>query len=550
MELQFATIWEAIADEIPHQTAVVFGDRRLSWAGYERRSAQLANALSSRGIGPESKVGLFLYNCPEFMEAQFASFKLRAVPINVNYRYLDQELLYVLDNSDSEAVVYHATLGDRIARVREHLPKVKLWIEVDDGGPQLDDGGPQLEGSFSYETLLSAFNPMPAIARSDADIYMLYTGGTTGRPKGVIYQQGSFIAQYLRQMPVLMGRSPCQSGEEAVALARQLAEEQSQPSSMPVCPLMHGSGQWVGVFATHLFGGRTVLLTTRSLDADEVWATAERESVASMVIVGDAFARPLLRQLVESERHYDLAALRQVYSSGAMLSAGVKDRLLDHITHLTVIDAIGGSEGTLGAEVTTRGGQVETAAFKLHPTTKVFSGDGTQVVPGSGEIGLLAASGSIPIGYYKDPKTSAATFREIDGVRYAFLGDMATVREDGSIHLIGRGNNCINTGGEKVFPEEVEEAVKTHPVVEDCLVFGVPDKRFGQRVVALAEIRRDSAVDPDELMAHVRSQLAGYKVPREVKVVDQVPRTPSGKADYQSAREFYGAGDTDLADAR
>jgi len=543
MELQFATIWEAIADKVPHQTAVVYGERRVSWADYERRAAQLANALSSRGIGPEAKVGLFMYTCQEYVETQFASFKLRAVPVNVNYRYLDQELVYVLENSDSEAVVYHSTLGDRIGRVREHLPKVKLWIEV-------DDGGPQLEGAFAYENLLSAFNPLPPVTRSGDDIYMLYTGGTTGMPKGVMYHQGPFIAQYLHQMPVLMGRSPCLSADEAVALAEQLANEHAQPSSMPVCPLMHGSGQWAGVFATHLFGGKTVLLTSHSLDADEVWATAERELVASMVIVGDAFARPLVRQLAESERRYDLSSLRQLYSSGAMLSAGMKDALLDHIPHLTIVDAIGGSEGTLGAEVTTRGARVETAAFKLHPSTKVFREDGTEVVPGSGEIGLLAASGSIPIGYYKDPKKSAATFREINGVRYSFLGDMATVREDGSIHLIGRGNNCINTGGEKVFPEEVEEAVKTHPLVEDCLVFGIPDKRFGQRVVALAETRPASSVQPDELIEHVRSQLAGYKAPREVKFVDSVPRTPSGKADYPAARELYGIGDTELADAR
>jgi 3-oxocholest-4-en-26-oate---CoA ligase len=543
MELQFATIWEAIADAIPDQTAVVFGDRRSSWADYERRAAQLADALSARGIGQDSKVALYLYNCPEFVEAQFASFKLRAVPVNVNYRYLDQELLYVLEDSDSEAVVYHASLGERIARVRDHLPKVKLWIEVDDGGPELD-------GSFGYENLLSAFSPSPRTVRSGDDIYMLYTGGTTGKPKGVLYQQGSFIAQYLRQMPLLMGHPPCQSGEEAVALAQRLVAEHSQPSCMPVCPLMHGSGQWMGVFAIHLFGGKTVLLTSRSLDAGEIWATAEREAVAAMVIVGDAFARPMLRALTESSRNYDLSALRHLYSSGAMFSAEAKDLLIDRIGNLTIVDSIGGSEGALGMEVTAGGGSVETASFKLLPSSKVFSEDGVEVVPGSGEIGYLAASGSIPFGYYKDAEKSAATFREIDGIRYSFLGDMATVREDGSIHLIGRGNTCINTAGEKVFPEEVEEAVKTHPAVEDCLVFGIPDERFGQRVVAVAEKRPQATATVDEVLEHVRSQLAHYKVPRDVRFVERVPRTPTGKADYQSARLLYRTGDAELADAR
>ncbi|CDO30875.1 acyl-CoA synthetase [Mycolicibacterium porcinum] len=543
MELQFATIWEAIAEAVPDQIAVVYGSRRIAWGEYERRAAQLASALSERGLGTGSKIGLLLYNCNEYVEAQFAGFKLRAVPVNVNYRYLDQELSYVIDNSDSEAVVYHSSLSDRVAGIRDHLPRVKLWVEVDDGGPHLD-------GSIGYEDLLAAFNPAPPSPRSGNDIYMLYTGGTTGNPKGVLYQQESFIQQYLRQVPALMGRTPCKSGEEAVDLARTLAGEDAQPSSMPVCPLMHGSGQWAGVFAPHLFGGKTVLLTSRSLDPVEIWDTAERESVSSMVIVGDAFARPLLRHLAESERVYDLTALNQLYSSGAMLSADIKDRLLDHIRHMAIVDTIGGSEGALGAEVTKRGGSVETAAFQLFPSTKVFTNDGVEVTPGSGEVGYLAASGSIPYGYYKDPDKSAATFREINGVRYSFLGDMATVRADGSIHLIGRGNTCINTGGEKVYPEEVEEAAKTHPAIEDCLVFGIPDERFGQRVAAVAERAPGTETDAAEIIEHIRAQLAGYKAPRDILFVAQVPRTPTGKADYPAARDMYADRTAHLTDAR
>lgn len=540
MELQFATIWEAIADAIPQQTAIVYANRRIAWADYEIRAAQLANALSVRGVGRESKVALLLYNGPEYIEAQFASFKLRAIPVNVNYRYLARELIYVLDNSDSEAVVYHATLGDRVARIRDYLPGVKVWIEVDDGGNHVDR-------SVAYEDLLSAFNPLPRIERSGDDTYMLYTGGTTGMPKGVMYHQAPFIARYLKQMPALLGRTECRSGEEAVALVRELADDQALPSAMPVCPLMHGSGQWAGVFASHLFGGKTVLLSSRHLDAGEVWAIAEREAVNSMVIVGDAFARPLLRHLTETQQPYDLSALRRLYSSGAILSAEIKDQLLDHVRGLTIVDTIGGSEGTLGSSVTTRGGRAETAAFQLFPSTKVFTDDGTEVVPGSGEIGYLAAGGSIPYGYYKDAEKSTATFREINGVRYAFLGDMATVQADGSIHLIGRGNNCINTGGEKVFPEEVEEVVKTHPAVDDCLVFGVSDQQFGQKVVAVVETRPGRTVTDVELTEYTRERLAGYKAPREIKFIEQVPRTASGKADYLSARTLYGMGDQSRA---
>ncbi|WP_111510806.1 AMP-binding protein [Mycobacterium kyogaense] len=541
MELQFATIWEAVAEALPDQIAAVQGDRRTTWRDYERRAAQLANALAGRGIAANSKVALLLYNGIEYLEAQFAAFKLSAVPVNVNYRYLDEELSYVIDNSDAEAVVYHSSLGERVARVRDLLVDVKVWIEVDDGGPPLD-------GSVPYEALLAAFNPLPPVQRSGDDTYMLYTGGTTGHPKGVLYQQASFISQYLRQVPSLMGHAPCESTEEAVAFACALAARDALPISMPVCPLMHGSGQWAGVFASHLFGGATVLLSSRSLEPAEVWMTADRESVTSMVIVGDAFARPLLQHLDDCRDLYDLTALRTLYSSGAMLSADMKDRLLNHVEHLAIIDTIGGSEGALGAEVTVRGGSVETAAFKLFPTTKVFAEDGREIAPGSGEIGFLAASGSIPYGYYKDPAKSATTFREIGGVRYSFLGDMATVRSDGSIHLIGRGNTCINTGGEKVYPEEVEEAAKTFPAVEDCLVFGVSDERFGQRVVAIAELKPGAEASAEGLINHVRDKLAAYKAPREVRFVSKVPRTPTGKADYPSARDLYAAAETRLAD--
>ena len=535
MELHFATVWESIANAIPEQDAVLQGSTRLRWGEYDERAARLASVLAATGLRRGSKVALYLYNSFAYAEAHFAALKLGAVPVNVNYRYLADELAYVVENSDAEAVVFHTSLGRQVEQVRRRVPTVRLWLAVDDGGGLPD-------GTEGYEAVLRAAPPAARIRRYDDDPYLVYTGGTTGRPKAVVYRIGDQVSSFLAQLSSLLRANGLRGAADAAPLARRLADEGRRYVVLPTAPLMHGTGLWAGLVVPHLAGGASVLLRSRSFDAGEVWATAESQSVTALAIVGDAIARPLLRRLQEtvcSGEPYELGRLRFLISAGAMFSAEVKTALLDLLPDLVIIDTMGATEGVVGVDVTTRGKRPETARFKLLPTTKVLTEDGREVVPGSGEVGLLAVGGNVPVGYYKDEAKSAVTFREIGGVRYSIPGDWATVRADGTIRLLGRGNQCINTGGEKVFPEEVEEAVKTHPGVDDCLVFGLPDERFGERVVAVVARAPGATVTEDEIIAHTRARLAGYKVPRTVRFGVALPRTASGKADYGAARRWY-----------
>ncbi len=533
MEMHFATVWEAIADAVPSATAVVHGAVRRSWAEYEDRAARLAAAFGAAGIGVDSKVGLYLYNGNEYLEAQFAGFKQRAVPVNVNYRYLDDELWYLLDNADAEALVFHTSLADRVARVRERLPKLKLLVQVDDGGTPLD-------GAVGYETLLSAHAPAPRITRDEADTYMLYTGGTTGMPKGVMYAIGGMTGSFVTGGFPLVGLAPPATPEAIPALVHQLAAAGTSPVSIPTCPLMHGTGMWLGAMISHLAGGSVITMQHRSLDGHEVLATVQREKVTSIVIVGDAMARPLIRAIDEAVARgtpYDASSLKLMISSGVMWTAEVKAEIIERVPQIVLLDAIGSTEGSMGTQITMKGMAAETARFQQMATTKVFAEDGRQVVPGSGEAGLVAAGGNVPLGYYKDPEKSARTFRVIDGVPYSFPGDWATVEADGTIRLLGRGSQCINTGGEKVYPEEVEEAVKRTEGIEDCLVVGVPDERFGEAVTAVVAVAADApALDENAVIASVKQQLAGFKAPKRVVFVAIVPRAPNGKADYKTAK--------------
>ncbi len=531
MEFHYATLWEAITDVIGDRDAIVNGEVRRTWTEYDERASRLASAFEAAGLGPDSKIGMYLYNGNEYMEAQFAGMKIRGVPINVNYRYLDDELLYLLENSDAEALVFHTSLGDRVARVMERAPKVRLWIEV-------DDGGESVPGAVAFEELIAGHDPAKRIVRSADDLYMLYTGGTTGMPKGVMYDiggmmQGLMAAAY----PILgLGMPPI---DEIPGLIAKLHEETGGMTSIPACPLMHGTGMWLGAFIAHLAGSNVVTLTSRSLDAHELWQTVERERATQVVIVGDAFAKPMLRALQEAKdegRSYDISSIRFIMSSGVMWTSEVKQQLLEWHDFL-LIDAMGSTEGSMGTQITSRGNVGETARFTMAPTTKVFAEDGRQVEPGSGEAGMVAAGGSVPFGYYKDETKSKATFKTIDGVRYSFPGDWALVEADGSLTLLGRGSNCINTAGEKVYPEEVEEAVKLHDDVIDCLVIGVDDEKFGQRVTGIASVQPGSNLDSDAIRDFLRDKIAAFKLPKQLFVVDQVRRAPNGKADYKWARK-------------
>ncbi len=538
MEMHFATVWEAIADTVPDVTAVVHGDARRNWREYDERAARLAAGFAAAGLGLDAKVGLYLYNSNEYLEAQYAALKVRGVPVNVNYRYLDDELVHLLDNADAEAVVYHTSLADRVARIRDRLPGVRLLVEVDDG--PAGDGTRHADGAQRYEDLLAAHAPAPRIERSADDVYMLYTGGTTGMPKGVMYTNGDMALGLAQSAYPAIGLPMPTSADEIPDLVRQAHAAGNALVSIPACPLMHGTGVWLGAFVPHLAGGTVITLPSRSFDADELFATVQREQAGGIVIVGDAFAKPMLRALAAAEERgapYDTSSVKIIISSGVMFTAEAKAAVLDRIPQAMIVDAIGSTEGSMGLSITMKGLPAETARFTQNPTTKVFTEDGREVQPGSGELGMVAAGGMVPIGYYKDPEKSARTFREIGGLRYSFPGDWALVNEDGSLTLVGRGSQVINTAGEKVFPEEVEEAVKRVEGVLDCLVVGVPDERFGEAVTAIASLVEGTTLDEGAVIAHVKGELASYKAPKRVLFVPIVPRAANGKADYKAAKQ-------------
>jgi fatty-acyl-CoA synthase len=526
----FASAWEEVADVVSERDAVVQGERRLSYRAFDAAAARFATALDVAGVPEGGKVALYLYNCPEYLIAQYGAFKHRAVPINVNYRYLDDELVYLVENSDAEALVFHSSLSPCVGRVRARLSHVRLLVEV-------DDGGPHLEGTQRYEDLLEANQPQVRKQRSPEDLYMLYTGGTTGMPKGVMFPQGEFIEALfvgLLNLRLITSIPTDLTGLRALVDGFRAS---GPDVNIACCPLMHGTGMWIGAMPALTTGGTVVLLESRSFDADEVWELTEREAATRIVIVGDAFARPLLRALERREsegRIVDTASVRHVASSGAIWSQEVKDGLRSRMNAL-LVDSLGSTEGmSIGASGAHHDQGALTAHFSLSPDSKVVTEQGLEVSRGTGEQGILA-SRSAAYGYYKDPEKSARTFIRLDGKSYVLAGDWATVEEDGTITLLGRGSMTINTGGEKVFAEEVEEAIKRHPLVEDCLVVGVPDERFGQRVVAVIASPAAETPTVDEISEFLKSSLAHYKIPKAVVVRTTVQRAPNGKADYKWA---------------
>ncbi|NQW60892.1 AMP-binding protein [bacterium] len=539
MEKQFATIWESIADSIGDSPAVTQGTVTRTWSEYDQRAARIASALVDAGLQPQSKVGLYLYNSNEYLEAQFAAFKFRGVPVNVNYRYLDEELLYLLDNSDAEALFFHSSLGDRVARVVDRLPKLKLLVEVS------DDGEHHVVSAVPYNTLIADYDPMPRITRDEDDIYMLYTGGTTGMPKGVMYQMGSLVEGFVNGGLAFIGMTPPAEISQLDKTVRDAHANGIRPITIPGCPIMHGTGMWIGAMMPQSGGAHVVTLQKRSFDAHELFQVIQDKKATLAVVVGDSFVKPMIRALDEATAKgtaYDASSLKMIASSGVMWTSEVKEALLERIEHVVLLDAMGSSEGSMGTSISMKGLPPKTAKFAVAPTTKVFTEDDREVQPGSGEIGKVAAGGAVPIGYYKDPEKSSKTFRTINGVRYSFPGDMATVEADGSLTLLGRGSQVINSAGEKIFPEEVEEAVKRVEGVLDCLVVGIDDEKFGQAVTAVASLSPGAKVEEATIIANVKTQLAGYKAPKRVVFVTQIPRAPNGKADYKTARDMAIAG--------
>ncbi len=530
----FADIWEIVADAVPDAPALNHAGQSRSWAEYDERSARLAQVFVDHGLKPDSKVAICSYNCGEYMEAQFAAFKMRGVPINVNYRYFEEELIYLFDNADVEALVFEASFATRIAAIRDKLPKLKLFVEIDDGS------GDHLDGALPYEKTLGTAAPMERIERSPDDIYMLYTGGTTGMPKGVMYRHGDFT-EGLKFMYELRGLPRPESAEQLTGMVQQLAGLGAAPRGLPACPLMHGTGMWLGAMGPHVLGGCVVTVSNKHFDPADLWRVTEEQKITDMAIVGDAFAKPMLKALQGGKADggaFDLSSLLIMISSGVMFTTDVKRGLLE-FGDFTIVDAMGSTEGSMGMSTMNRQSpESSTAKFQMNETTKVFTEDGREVEAGSGEIGMIANGGMTPVGYFKDEEKSAATFRVIDGHRYSFPGDFAKVEADGTLVLLGRGSQCINTGGEKVFPEEVEEAVKAHPSVYDCLVVGVPDERFGERVIAVLSFREGSdAVEGAAFIEWMHGKIAGFKIPRAILPVKEVQRAANGKADYKWAKQ-------------
>ena len=535
MEAQYASVWEKNSDVIPDKIALICGDNEVTWREYDQRAAKLATLLTNAGLGDDSKVGLYLHNSNEYLESQYSVFKIKGVPINVNYRYKEEELIYLLENSDSEAIFYQSCYAEQIASIKDKLPKVKLYIQVDDKTNET------LDFAKDYESSISECQPMERQERSEDNIYMLYTGGTTGMPKGVMYQHGGHLKGMLNTAGA-WGLIPVQEkiDVDSVALeVKKLADEDRLPISIPACPLMHGTGMWLGAIIPHLVGGTVVTLPNLGFDPDGLLKEVEKRKANNIVIVGDAFAKPIMDALDKAESEgspYNLESINTVISSGVMWSSEVKQGLLKH-HDMVLVDAMGSTEGGMGSSRASRDNPAETAKFVLNPGVIVITDEGELVEPGSDKTGKIGTSGLVPLGYFKDEKKSAETFKEFQGVRYSFPGDYAKVEADGSITLLGRGSNCINTAGEKVYPEEVEEAIKRNDDIFDCLVVGLQDDRFGQKVVALASFQEGREIQEQDLIAFTREHLAGYKLPKQVLFVDEVMRAPNGKANYKWAKE-------------
>ncbi len=534
MSMNFANIWEAVARTIPDETAQVQGERRSSYRELENRAARLAHALRQHGVGQGDKVALFLFNAPEYLETVFAALKIGAIPVNVNYRYLANELHYLLENADAKSVVYHGALAQRIDEVRRTLPNLGFFAQVT---TTAEDEVDLLDGAHAYESVLARSQAEAPVERDSDDFLFLYTGGTTGMPKGVMWKHSDLYKTLSRGFAALGDFVP-QSIAEIEEATRQLRDMDAAPRGIAAAPLMHGMA-WFSSMGNLITAGTVLSLANRSFDAHELWTLVERERATTCTIVGDAFARPMIEALEEAERRgkpYDIASLFAVISGGVMWTPRFKKPLLDRGVAM-LIDGLGSSEAPgMAMRVDTAESDLSTAKFELSADTRVISDDGRFVTPGSGEIGLVALSSGIPSGYYKDEAKSAETFREIDGIRYAIPGDYAKVEKDGSITLLGRGSVCINTGGEKVFPEEVEEALKLHDDVRDTTVVGIPDAKWGEAITAVVALESASNTDEQALIDWVKTKLAAYKAPKRIVVVDAIVRSPSGKSDYRWAK--------------
>ncbi|SIA78962.1 acyl-CoA synthetase [Mycobacteroides abscessus] len=542
MALNIADLIEHAIDTMPDRVAIISGDRKLTYAELEEQSNRLGHYLQSQGVGPGDKVGLYCRNGIEIVVALTAIVKIRAISVNVNYRYVEAELHYLFENSDMAALVHERRYSDKVANVLPSTPNVKTAIVVEDG-TDLDYSS---YGGVPFADALAQGSPERDFGeRSPDDIFLIYTGGTTGFPKGVMWRHEDIYRSLFGGINYVTGEYI----EGEWDLAKQGAEA-APFIGFPIPPMIHGATQAATFMA--LFQGRTTVLAPE-FNPEEVWELIEKHKINMLFFAGDAIGRPLIDALdTETGRARDLSSLWVLASSAALFSQTVKERYLELLPNRVITDAIGASETGTGGLSTVTKGQMHPGGptVKISSTTTVLDEEGNPVQPGSGVHGLIAKSGHIPVGYFKDEKKTAETFKTFNGVRYAIPGDWATVEADGTVTMLGRGSVSINTGGEKVFPEEVESVLKGHPAVFDAVVVGVPDEKWGQHVGAVIAVREGVELTFEDLDTHARKEIAGYKVPRSIWIVDSVKRNPAGKADYRWAKEVSETEKVDLVNSK
>jgi len=536
MEFNAADIFEGVVDRVPDREAIVHGSTRLTYKELDARSNKAANALKKLGIKKGSHVGIYAFNCVEWLEIMLGAYKLCAIPININYRYVEEELKYLIENADMEAIFYHKQFSKKLQNIKGQLPLLKSFICINDNS----DNENVIEESFDFESLIiNEDESRLKVRRSGDDQYILYTGGTTGMPKGVVWRMEDVLM-------TLGGGIDAVTGEK-YKTPEEFADKcfQDQTIALALAPFMHGGAQWQS-FNAFFSGWKLIINDQISFDADYIWEVVAKEKVMNLTIMGDAMGRPLCDALPKAiEKGLDLSSLFVLSSTASVFSATIKDTILEFLPNLFLIDAVGSSEtGATGVNIHTKDGKLKDSGggpkFTKPEFSEILNLDTKEIIPPSDTqtIGYLARKGHVPLAYYKDEEKSKKTFIEVNGERYSIPGDMAKYEADGQMTLLGRGSVSINSGGEKIFPEEVEMALKAHPNIFDCLVVGVKDDRWGQKVVAVIQRREDIEMSLEEIKEVASKYIASYKMPKAIVFSELIERAPSGKPNYQWAQQY------------
>ncbi len=536
MEFNAADIFEGVVDRVPDREAIVYGSTRLTYKELDARSNKAAHTLKKLGIKKGSHIGIYAFNCVEWLEIMLGAYKLCAIPININYRYVEEELKYLIDNADMEAIFYHKQFSKKLQNIREHLPTLKDFICIDDGS----EDRCVIDESYDFEDLiLNEDDSRLDVKRSGDDQYILYTGGTTGMPKGVVWRMEDVLMTLGGGIDAVTG----ERYESPEAFADKCLQDQT--IAIALAPFMHGGAQWQS-FNSFFSGWKLVIYDRISFDADYVWEVVAKEKVMNLTIMGDAMGRPLCDALPKAlKKGLDLSSLLIFSSTASVFSSSIKDTILEYLPNLFLIDAVGSSEtGATGVNIHTKDGKLKDSGggpkFTKPNFSEILNLDTKEIIPSSDTetIGYLARRGHVPIAYYKDEEKSKKTFIEVNGERFSIPGDMAKYEKDGQMTLLGRGSVSINSGGEKIFPEEVEMALKAHPNIFDCLVVGVKDERWGQKVVAVIQRRENLDLSLDDIKNVASKYIASYKMPKEIVFSELIERAPSGKPNYQWAQNF------------